>query len=286
MTAKNRPLYCFFGHHKCATQWVNAIIRRACVELGLKFQSVHAPWQFENNLKDFVAKNRIDFLAYINADWQYVKSLENFRALHVVRDPRDIIVSAYFSHLHSHGTSEWPQLEAHRQELKSLSQDEGLTREIVYRREQFEEMSRWQFGGENILELQFEHLTQHPYDGFIRLFEHFGLVHSQLRTPLQQIADVWWSIRGRLARRGIRIGPARGKLPLEKLLGLVAANQFARKAGGRQAGQEDPHSHYRKGVAGDWQNYFTPEHEATFSHEYPDLLQGLGYADEPTARNK
>jgi hypothetical protein len=39
------------------------------------------------------------------------------------------------------------------------------------------------------------------------------------------------------------------------------------------------HDHYRKGVAGDWRNYFDPPLRAYFREVTGDLLDALGYAD-------
>jgi hypothetical protein len=57
----------------------------------------------------------------------------------------------------------------------------------------------------------------------------------------------------------------------------VYANRFEAKTKGRRAGTEDTASHYRKGVAGDWVNHFTPEVAAAFEERFGDLPQKLGY---------
>jgi hypothetical protein len=71
--------------------------------------------------------------------------------------------------------------------------------------------------------------------------------------------------------------PRRTCLPQPLLRHILARNAFARKAGGRTPGQEDVYHHYRKGVAGDWQIYFTPRVTAAFKERYGDLLLQLGY---------
>ena len=61
------------------------------------------------------------------------------------------------------------------------------------------------------------------------------------------------------------------------LLGYVFQNRYAKKAEGRKQGEEDVKSHYRKGVAGDWVNYFDEKHRRAFKEKYNDLLIKLGY---------
>lgn len=66
---------------------------------------------------------------------------------------------------------------------------------------------------------------------------------------------------------------------------IVERNRFARLAAGRRfwktniirQGSGNTKSHFRKGVAGDWQNYFKPEHVTKFKELVGDLLIELGY---------
>ena len=42
-------------------------------------------------------------------------------------------------------------------------------------------------------------------------------------------------------------------------------------------GEESTESFFRKGVAGDWRNHFTPELKALYKERVGDLLVELGY---------
>lgn len=53
---------------------------------------------------------------------------------------------------------------------------------------------------------------------------------------------------------------------------IVDAHRFERESGGRAAGEEDPESFQRKGVAGGWREHFTPALEARFREVAGDLL--------------
>ena len=60
---------------------------------------------------------------------------------------------------------------------------------------------------------------------------------------------------------------------------LYDRHAFKQITGGREAGTEDQHDHYRKGVAGDWRNYFDPSLRRYFREVTGDLLDVLGYPD-------
>jgi hypothetical protein len=48
---------------------------------------------------------------------------------------------------------------------------------------------------------------------------------------------------------------------------------------GRERGQENRRRFYRKGIAGDWKNHFTPEHSRIFKELAGDMLIRLGYEE-------
>lgn len=240
----NKYLLAYFGHHKCATQYVNSIIRQVCRNIGLKFISVHNPQMFNNNLRKYVDESDIDFIAYINANYCYAGLLNNYKGFHVVRDPMDIVVSAYFSHLYSHPTSEWPQLEEFRKNLKQLSKDDGLILEMSFRKNQFEQMYNWNYTLPIVLEIKMEVLTANPNNIFLEIFQFIGFKDESINKVLSQ---------------------------------AIQDNQFSKLAGGRKPGEEDVKNHYRKGLAGDWINHFSKRHIDFFKEHYNDLLIKLGY---------
>ncbi len=58
---------------------------------------------------------------------------------------------------------------------------------------------------------------------------------------------------------------------------LLDAYSFRRVSGGRKQGDENLRSHLRKGVAGDWENYFDSEVQREFDEQVGDLPSRLGY---------
>jgi hypothetical protein len=57
----------------------------------------------------------------------------------------------------------------------------------------------------------------------------------------------------------------------------VGSASFEKLSRGRERGQEDTSSFYRKGIAGDWKNYFTARDRQIYKEEAGELLIRLGY---------
>ncbi len=63
----------------------------------------------------------------------------------------------------------------------------------------------------------------------------------------------------------------------DRLHQIIMANRFERYTAGRRRGEEDRAHHYRKGVAGDWVNYFSEPVKRAFKGRYGGLLVQMGY---------
>jgi Sulfotransferase domain len=269
-------LRAYFGHHKCATTWAGAISGHVSRELGLRHSIVFDTGG--ERLADLVVRKGVEFLSYTEADIEQVKGLGPLRGFHIVRDPRDVVVSAYFSHLYSHSTEAWPALIEHRGALEQLSREEGLLLEMKFRERQMLEMYNWDYSREDILELRMEDVVTRPYSQMLEVMSFLQLLDHRDLVPLRRIGWVLWKAIRRIEWRtgaSFRIRPQ--AIPAERLLGIVWEHDFAKKSGGRKPGEEDPKSHFRKGQSGDWRNHFAPRHVRFFKDHYGDLLLKLGY---------
>jgi hypothetical protein len=255
--ARSGELIGYFGHHKCATQWMKGLARGIGAAVG---RTVHRYSHARGFGFDLAAipDPGSTIVCYTNADVRYVAGVENLRGWHMVRDPRDIVVSSYFSYLHSHPAEVYggadaasrPRslrgLEEYREKLRGVSQREGLMLELQQRATQFHAMAQWNYHHARILEVRMEEATADPVSALREI------------TSFVRLYGV-------------------NDLDDERLAEIAAANDFPAYAGGRAPGEEDPTSHYRKGVSGDWKVHFEPEHVDYFKQHYNDLLIQLGY---------
>lgn len=279
MNTAKKTIYGYFGHHKCASTWFEDIFSWICNELNLKMAVFYSEKDFGGDLKRYVEEHDIDFICYANAHYRYVAPLENLVGFHCVRDPRDIIVSAYFSHLKTHPTHAWPELIAYREKLNACSKEEGLIHEIDFRAEQFEEMASWLGNTSNkILEIKMEDATTLTYQTILTLTQHLGLLDDRYYGGVERIQFLLTKILGRVKRKLHLPTPTLiHKLPAERILGIVWENEFAKKTSGRKPGEESTASHYRKGLHGDWINHLNNQHRELIKQKYNNIILGYGY---------
>jgi hypothetical protein len=164
----------------------------------------------------------------------------NTRHFVLIRDLRDSIVSAYFSIRYSHAAN--AELKRDRRILESLDQEDGILYVIHTWAFASAAIQRsWLSAGESVI--RFEDITQNPAENFRKIFvEHWGLT---IDTAL-----------------------------LDELL---ARHNFNHYSGGRELGEEDISSHYRKGAVGDWRLYFSEKTKAEFKRLFNDVLVLGGY---------
>ncbi len=281
-------LRAFFGRHKSASTWARSILHEAAALLDLKIITVHVEKQWDGypTLGDMVRDKKPDILIMTRPYRKDVETLPEYKAVHLIRDPRDIIVSGYFSHRNSHpevfGGVAWPELVAHRKRLLELDKEAGLAEEIDFSHLFLEAMASWDYNDPNILEVRMEELIADPEPMWAKLFTHLELMGTD--GPGKKAA-VTWNLAGRRDKpwpvnRLRRVLP---RIPLRALPPVYLPNvldrfSFTNMSGSnRKPGEVDENSHYRKGVARDWENHLTAHHLELIEQRYGNLIERLGY---------
>lgn len=231
--------------------WSKAIAEDIAATLGMRFQIyyIHDQWAEYGTLGNAVEALRPDFLMLTNARQMDADTLPESRGVHLFRDPRDIVVSGYFSHRNSHPIEVdgvlWRELIRHRINLLKMEKDAGMAAEIEFSGYFLDHMLSWNLDDPNVLAVRMEDLVSDQVGQWRRVLEHWQV--------LDLLPDGY----------------------LDELLRTYTFDQMA--GGGRKIGEEDETSHYRKGVAGDWRNHFTDDHLKLFRKRYGDLVERLGY---------
>ncbi|WP_298262431.1 sulfotransferase domain-containing protein [uncultured Lutibacter sp.] len=274
--------YFYFGIHKAASTWLIQILYDLSDLLNINHKHYHSAKMFNHNIENEIAINNLDFFSYTNAEYNSVKKLNrSFKGFHVIRDPRDIVVSSYFSHLKTHSDYMWPELNEYRAELKSLNFEEGIQATMRHLDDMmidgepvkiFDSLNNWNYDNENIFETRFEDLTKNPYIFLPKIFIFLGLLDKRSTLPhtltkKEILNELIFNINSN-KKRDLNFG---------LLMSLIYKHDFYFKTKGRFKGELNENSHYRKGEVGDWQNYFTKKNINYFKDNYGELLIKLGY---------
>lgn len=176
-------------------------------------------------------------------DYHELPKSDRSKTFYVMRDPRDVIISSYYSALYSHNPNH--EINAMREILSNSTKSEGL--EFL--------IHSSQIGVLSVL----DEWIHAPTDERVKFFKYEDLFgESQFKT-----------FQSLMKHLSIDISD-------DELQEVLSRNQF-QKISGRHKGTENVHHHYRKGVAGDWKNHFTEEHKKLFKTLSRNLLQELGY---------
>ncbi len=184
------------------------------------------------------------------------------RVIHIVRDGRDVAVSAmhHWWRLAKDRPGGVFELTPEELEIRDayLEDREGFLAgdRSIFTEERLGQLARrWSYRvgkahrdgttlyGERYLEIRYEDLLQNPSDTLQRVFE---LLHAR-----------------------------RGDALIER---CIRASKFERVSDRRQ-GEEDPGSFFRKGVAGDWRGVFTQRDREIYEGLARDRLIEMGYED-------
>ncbi|MFC7757957.1 sulfotransferase domain-containing protein [Catellatospora bangladeshensis] len=175
-------LLVYSGRHKAASSWSRAILREACGLLGLNMVTVIAPeqWAPYGSLAELVRQERVDLLSLTNIQQKHYETLPPRRTVNVIRDPRDIIVSGYFSHRNTHAVQAlgvtWHELPEHRRRLRELDVADGMLEEIEFSGYFLDHMNTWDYQQPEVLELRMEEQIGDQVAVWARIFDHYGLL--------------------------------------------------------------------------------------------------------------
>jgi hypothetical protein len=228
-------------HYKAGSQWVQAILR-GCAEDDL----VRAKPGVRQFLEEPIQAGKIYSSVYVTREqFDSVAVPEGSRHFVVIRDLRDTVVSGYFSLKVSHGKFAADSVSGLRHDLQYKALEDGLIQTIdqwlgVNARIQ----QSWIEAGEPVI--RYEDLLEHD----VEILERVLIDECEYPIP-----------RPRLRR-------------------AVETRRFERMSKGRPRGEEDVSEHLRKGVAGDWRNYFTEPVKEAFKERWGPLLVSAGYESD------
>lgn len=230
------PVLFVATHHKVMTTYFNAVLKLLGFGLKLPYQRVHIEHPSP------AVRMVLSMHGKLN-----LPRLRPYRGVHIMRDPRDMIVSGYHYHKWTH--EEWvhrpdDQGVSYQQKLNRVENHDGLFMEIdhfifFYR----ETLENWDMNDPDILEVSYDDLMGDQrntvYDD---IFKHLGFKNADL------------NLAGDLMRL------------------FEAKSRTGRTSDGIAA-----QSHVRSGKSGQWKAELSANHIAYIERELGPVLRKFGY---------
>ena len=174
----------YVGHHKCGTGWIKRILRDVSAASGSK---VSQEGYGRKDRAEEYSEELFDIVLWPNF-FRHLYPIDkvNCHILHVIRDPRDMLISQYFSHRDTHPDRDW--LAREREVLQRLDVRAGMSyliRESPLFRSTVEELIAWDYARRCTIESRFEEITLEPLPVFQQVFDSARLNIST--SVLQQV---------------------------------------------------------------------------------------------------
>jgi len=225
-------------HHKAMTTYFNAVLRFFAFGSGYRFEKI--------NLEQPAPRTRL-FLS--NHGKMDLSALGKYRGIHVMRDPRDMIVSGYHYHKWTYET--WvhrpdAQGKSYQQKLNAADRTTGLFMEIdhfifFYR----DLLEGWDMDDPDILEVSYEALMGDGRDAlYADIFRHLGCEGAQLQAGID----------------------------------LMRLFEAKRRTGRATDAAQARHQHIRSGRSEQWRRELDPQHLAYIEAQLGPVLRKFGYA--------
>ena len=205
-TSRDIPIY-IFSYHKCGTKLLGKIFNNLCLKYGWEYKSFPG---YANEIP------KSDVVFFLHSQIDKNKLPKKYIGIHVVRDPRDIIISGFLYHKRT--DEEWcvnknfqinrkiiyPQVpssqmfrsenwkrnyikglrgKSYQENINSLSEEKGIFFEMKhYGKWTIEDMLNWDSKTMNCLEIKFEDIMSNYESEMDKIFDHCNLSKSQLLT--------------------------------------------------------------------------------------------------------
>lgn len=266
------PTIFHITHWKAGSQWVAEILKHSArdrfvpwkvtkphsnlgqglsefrvkpLRVGKIYGTVYLPYsKFEAIVYGFSRQYGQEFVRFprrtINNWWNFRVRQSPFRCFFLMRDMRDVLVSFYFSEKNSHPVDA-DIIARRKQKLNELNEEDGFLYLIDEVLPDVTNIQTSWINVKNVLTLRYEDILGNEYAFFEKLLD-----YCEINIPQQQLRDI------------------------------VGYNVFE-SVTGRKRGEENVNAHLRKGIAGDWHNYFTDKIKDTFKKQYGQVLITTGY---------
>ncbi len=228
-------------HYKAGSRWIHRILKRCVADRLLPIQADRAEL-----LSQPIEPGRVYSACYASrSEFEALDIPPDSKRFFIIRDMRDTTVSAYFSLKISHVRKDDAEINPLRDRLADTELEQGLLMIL---------------------------------DDWMPLSAEIQSSWLEVGEPFIRYEDLLSDDTGILERA--LIDQCELGIPRETLREAIDFVSFERLSGGRKRGDENLADHYRKGIAGDWENHFTEPVKDAFKERFGELLIATGYESD------
>lgn len=227
-------------HHKCASTWLGTYLD--------DIQQINSLLISKTHYSNALLNQNADIWSITNASYDFIRDKIS-TGVHIIRNPLNILASAYYSHKNTHPLEGWPELSKQREVLNSVSKKEGILLTLSFlERDDFysgavgplHALRHWDFDDARFETIRMEDMVSNPGD----------VVGKVLRSHF----------------------------PAVRLPG--SENYTFESFTGRKVGALDDSSHYRSGRSDQWKEelpqaaitYIRAHYRELLERYYPETL--------------
>ena len=246
------------GYHKCLTVFSKKVYNGLCKHrlFNRRYSKVKRFRHFFHEVERFYDECQNFDVCSISGNYIDLDRFEDIRVARVIRDPRDLIISAYFYHKRAGEPwckqenptdQDWKQVRGAvpanlpvdytlSRYLNEVPMEEGLHAELEFRKYHFQSMLEWPENDPRVMLLRYEDIIGNEARAFWKILSFFGFT-----------------------------------LPT-RLIGIQLARQFSSKSRHARV------NHIRNPNSGQWRQHFTPGLTSMFNELYGEVLDRYGYS--------
>jgi len=255
----SHSLILHFTYHKAMTVFFNNVFRA----ISEKFNIYHTFYHkaiLNGVQQDIFHRNDLRIIS-LNDDQLSLANAPKYKGTHLIRDPRDLLVSGYRYHkyckeawalapfteetLELYSIKELGLLQLaekmnYQQLINHIDIETGYLLELNLRKPHFEAMLNWNYQNPNILELRYENIFDKEIEVFRQIFKHYGFNNTITDYGLKIVEN--FSFKNLVAK-----------------------------------GNAGTNKHANTGITGQWKDMLPSSIQEKINNDYCELLEKLKY---------
>jgi len=178
----------WFTAHKCASVYATEILHKLAQNVLMTHVNYELDfWEAGQDLMKFFTKNNFDVCTTTNHIYgpfrQYysIPEMDEYKVIMMLRDPRDVLTSLYFSTAYSHyiPESQKTELESAREYAIMNTIDDFVIQHSPWVRETYNLYAKYLLGKKNVLFLKYEDMVADFPTWLNQIFKHLQMTPSE-----------------------------------------------------------------------------------------------------------